>query len=82
MSKTVEEEVREVLHDFLAVPEEQIQLNSRFEEDLGGDSLDRVEVVMELEERFCLEVPDEDSEKLCTVQDMITYIESKQKGGA
>ena len=58
----------------LGVKEDDIQTGSSFVEDLGADSLDTVELIMALEEEFDAEIPDEDAEKIATVEDAITYI--------
>jgi acyl carrier protein len=59
----------------LGVKEEDVKPDSSFIDDLGADSLDTVELIMALEEEFDTEIPDEDAEKLATVQDAIDYIE-------
>jgi|TARA_B110000444_G_C18579129_1_gene473109 acyl carrier protein len=58
----------------LGVKEEDVQTTSSFVEDLGADSLDTVELIMALEEEFDAEIPDEDAEKIATVNDAISYI--------
>jgi acyl carrier protein len=72
------EEVREVVVEQLNVSEDVVKEESKFVEDLGADSLDVVELVMALEEKFDLEIPDEDAEKIATVSDAIAFIQSKQ----
>ncbi|MEO0238603.1 MAG: acyl carrier protein [candidate division WOR-3 bacterium] len=69
--------LKEIIVDKLSVSEDQIKPESRFMEDLGADSLDVVELVMAIEEKFGIEVPDEDAEKIRTVQDAINYIKAK-----
>ena len=59
--------------------EGEVTLSASFVDDLGADSLDRVELVMALEEAFDLEIPDEEAEKIRTVQDAIDYIEKHAK---
>ena len=58
------------------VDESKVNMDTSFEQDLGADSLDLVELIMELEEEFGLEIPDEEAEKLATVGDAVKYIES------
>lgn len=71
---TVEERVKKIVCEQLGVKESEVQNNSSFVEDLGADSLDTVELVMALEEEFETEIPDEEAEKLGSVQDAIDYI--------
>ena len=71
------EQVKEVIVQELSVPEEKVKDSSTFEGDLRADSLDVVELVMELEEKFEIEIPEEDFEKIKTVGDLVRYIESK-----
>lgn len=74
---TVLERVTKVVVDRLGVDESEVKLEASFREDLGADSLDVVELVMELEDEFDMEISDEDAEKIATVGDAISYIESK-----
>ena len=74
---TVLERVTKVIVDRLGVDESEVKLEASFREDLGADSLDVVELVMELEDEFDMEISDEDAEKIATVGDAISYIESK-----
>ena len=74
---TVLERVSKVIVDRLGVDENEVKLEASFREDLGADSLDVVELVMELEDEFDMEISDEDAEKIATVGDAINYIESK-----
>ena len=76
---SVEERVIAMVAEQLGVKEEDVQLNSSFVEDLGADSLDTVELIMALEEEFDAEIPDEDAEKISTVQDAVTYINQNSK---
>ena len=69
--------VKEVTADKLGIEESKISEDSNFIEDLGADSLDTVELVMEMEEEFDIEIPDEDANDLRTVQDVIDYLEDK-----
>ena len=71
-----EDRVKKVIMEQLGVKEEQITDNASFVDDLGADSLDTVELVMAFEEEFEIEIPDEEAEKIATVQDAISYIES------
>ncbi len=76
---TVLERVRKIIVDQLGVEEAEVKLNSSFVDDLNADSLDLVELVMSLEEEFSnegkrMEIPDEDAEKIKTVQDAVDYI--------
>lgn len=72
------ESVKEVIVDKLGVEAEKITPEARFIEDLGADSLDTVELIMGLEDKFGLEISDEEAEKIRTVQDAINFIQSKQ----
>ncbi len=74
---TVLERVTKVIVDRLGVDESEVKLEASFREDLGADSLDVVELVMELEDEFDMEISDEDAEKIATVGDAINYIEGK-----
>ena len=74
---TVLERVSKVIVDRLGVDESEIKIEASFREDLGADSLDVVELVMELEDEFDMEISDEDAEKIATVGDAISYIEGK-----
>jgi len=71
---SVEEKVKEIIIDQLGVDEKQVNPEASFIDDLGADSLDTVELVMALEEEFDVEIPDEDAEKIGTVQNAIDYI--------
>jgi acyl carrier protein len=75
----IEEKVKQIVMDQLGVDEAEVTLNASFVDDLGADSLDRVELVMAFEEAFDMEIPDEDAEKINTVKDAIEYIEKKSK---
>jgi len=75
----IEERVKKIIVKQLGVKKEDISPNSSFVEDLGADSLDTVELVMALEEEFETEIPDEDAEKISTVQNVLDYIQKKQK---
>ena len=70
------EDVKEVVIEQLDCDPAEVKEDSKFIEDLGADSLDVVELVMALEEKFDIEIPDEDAEKILTVADAINYIEN------
>ena len=72
------DEVKEVVVEQLSVNADEVKEESKFVEDLGADSLDVVELVMALEEKFDIEIPDEDAEKIATVKDAIAFIENIQ----
>lgn len=76
---TVEERVKKIIAEQLGVNEGEITNESSFVDDLGADSLDTVELVMALEEEFTTEIPDEEAEKITTVQQAIDYIQSHAK---
>jgi len=69
--------IKEIIIDKLGIEENKITLEARFIEDLGADSLDTVELIMQFEEEFDIEISDEDAEKLTTVGSSIDYIASK-----
>lgn len=73
------ETLKEIIVEELDVTPEQVTPEARFQEDLGADSLDVVELIMKIEEKFGIEVPDTDAEKIRTVQDAVKYIEEKLK---
>ncbi|MEA4861938.1 MAG: acyl carrier protein [Victivallaceae bacterium] len=74
---SISDKVKKIVVDQLGVSEDQVTPEAKFIEDLGADSLDLVELVMAFEDEFGSEIPDEDSEKLTTVGEAISYIESK-----
>ncbi|CAL7960932.1 acyl carrier protein [Gammaproteobacteria bacterium] len=76
---TIEERVKKIIAEQLGVNESEITNESSFVDDLGADSLDTVELVMALEEEFSTEIPDEDAEKITTVQQAIDYVQSHIK---
>ncbi len=76
---SVEESVRGIIVDQLGVNDTDVKPESHFVDDLGADSLDTVELVMKFEEDFDIEIPDEDAEKIQTVNDAIDYIKTHQK---
>ena len=73
------EDVRDVVVEQLSVSPDQVKLDSKIIEDLGADSLDVVELVMALEEKFGIEIPDSESEKLVSIKDVVEYIENLPK---
>lgn len=78
MNSEIFEKVKKIIADKLDIEEGKITPESSFLDDLGADSLDIVELIMELEEEFGIEIPDEDAEKIRTVADAVKYIEEHQ----
>lgn len=78
---TTEEKVKQIIVEQLGVDEAEVTPSASFVDDLGADSLDTVELVMAFEEAFEVEIPDEDAEKIRTVQDAFDYIGKHGKGG-
>jgi acyl carrier protein len=76
---TIEERVKKIVVEQLGVKEEDVTTNASFVDDLGADSLDTVELVMALEEEFECEIPDEDAEKITSVQQAIDYVKAHVK---
>ena len=76
--ETVEQRVKKIVAEQLGVNDADIKPESTFVDDLGADSLDTVELVMALEEEFECEIPDEEAEKITTVQQAIDYILARQ----
>lgn len=76
---TIEERVKKIVIEQLGVKEDEVTANASFVDDLGADSLDTVELVMALEEEFETEIPDEDAEKITTVQQAVDYIKAHSK---
>ena len=72
------DKVKEVIIDKLGVEEDKIVPEASFVDDLGADSLDTVELIMQLEEEFGIEIPDEEAEKMTTVKSVVDYIETNQ----
>ena len=77
---SVEEKVKKIICEQLDVNEEDVVPEASFVDDLGADSLDQVELIMAMEEEFGISIPDEDAEKIVTVQDAIDYIEKALEG--
>ncbi len=77
---TIEERVKKIVVEQLGVKEEEVSAESSFVDDLGADSLDTVELVMALEEEFDTEIPDEEAEKISTVQAAIDYVKANVEG--
>jgi acyl carrier protein len=76
---SIEQRVKKIVAEQLGVNESEVKSESSFVNDLGADSLDTVELVMALEEEFECEIPDEDAEKITTVQQAIDYVLAHQK---
>ena len=72
------DKVKDIIIDKLGVEEEKISKEASFVDDLGADSLDTVELIMQLEEELGIEIPDDDAEKITTVQAAIDYLESNK----
>jgi len=77
--ENVEQRVKKIIAEQLGVNDAEIKNESSFVDDLGADSLDTVELVMALEEEFETEIPDEDAEKITTVQQAVDYIKAHAK---
>ena len=75
----IEQKVKEIIVDKLTVDENEVTPQAEFNKDLGADSLDTVELIMEFEKAFDLTIPDQDAENIKTVGDAIKYIEDHQK---
>jgi acyl carrier protein len=77
--ENIEQRVKKIVAEQLGVNEADVKTDSSFVNDLGADSLDTVELVMALEEEFETEIPDEEAEKITTVQQAVDYIKSNHK---
>ena len=75
----IEKRVKEIIVDKLTVDENEVTSTAEFSKDLGADSLDTVELIMEFEKEFDITIPDADAEKISTVGDAISYIEEHSK---
>ena len=73
------EEVRAILVEQLGVDPAEVTVESSFQEDLNADSLDLVELIMEMEDRFKIKIPDEEAENIKTVQDAVNYVTTHKK---
>ena len=76
---SIDERVRDLIVEQLGVNSDQVTPSASFVDDLGADSLDTVELVMAFEEEFGLDIPDEDAEKMASVNDAIKYLEENSK---
>ena len=76
-TESIELRVKKIICDQLGVAEDEVKPEAKFIEDLGADSLDTVELVMAIEEEFGAEIPDEDAEKITSVQQVIDFITEK-----
>ncbi len=74
----IEERIKSIIVEQLGVSLEEVTPQASFIEDLGADSLDIVELIMALEEEYDIEIPDEDAEKITTVQDVVSYVQNAQ----
>ncbi len=77
MSKDIEVKVKAIIVDKLGVDESEVNNEANFTNDLGADSLDTVELIMEFEKEFDISIPDEDAENIATVGDAIDYLKGK-----
>ncbi len=75
----IEQRVKDIIVDKLSVDANEVAPTAEFSKDLGADSLDTVELIMEFEKEFDITIPDEEAEKITTVGDAIAYIEAHQK---
>ena len=75
----ISERVKDLVVEQLGVSQDQVNPQASFIDDLGADSLDTVELVMAFEEEFGIDIPDEDAEKMVTVNDAIKYLEENSK---
>ncbi|MCP3679950.1 MAG: acyl carrier protein [Gammaproteobacteria bacterium] len=75
----IEECVKKIIAEQLGIEADKLENGNKFVDDLGADSLDTVELVMALEEEFDQEIPDEDAEKITTIQQAIDYIQERQQ---
>jgi acyl carrier protein len=77
MSKDIDAKVKAIIVDKLGVDESEVNNEANFTNDLGADSLDTVELIMEFEKEFDISIPDEDAENIATVGDAIDYLKGK-----
>ena len=73
----LKDKVIEIIINVLGIDKEKVKIETKIVDDLGADELDSIEIIMELEGEYGITIPDEDAEKLATVGDLVTYIESK-----
>ncbi|WP_018922586.1 acyl carrier protein [Salsuginibacillus kocurii] len=78
MAEQILDRIKKIVVDRLGVEESEVKPEATFKDDLGADSLDVVELVMELEDEFDLEISDEEAEKIATVADVVDYINAQQ----
>lgn len=76
----IDADVKKIIEDKLGVNTEQITMEASFIDDLGADSLDQVELVMDFEDKFEVDIPDEDAEKMRTVGEAISYLKERLEG--
>jgi acyl carrier protein len=79
MAEDIYERLKKIVIEELEVTEDAVRPEAKFQEDLGADSLDVVELTMKIEDEFGIKIPDEDVEKLLTIEDAVNYIEEKLK---
>ncbi len=77
MSDDILNKVKDIIVNKLGVDQDQVTIEASFTNDLGADSLDTVELVMEFEKAFNIQIPDEDAEKIATVGDAVKYLQEK-----
>jgi len=75
----ISQEMIDIIVEQLSVEKDKVVSEASFVDDLGADSLDLVELIMAMEEKFDIEIPDEDAEKIVTVQDAVAYVEKIQQ---
>jgi len=78
--ENIEDHVKKIIADRLSLKPEDVKNSASFVDDLGADSLDTVELVMALEEEFELDIPDEEAEKITTVQEAIDFVKARKAG--
>jgi len=79
MAENLEEKVMKIIVEQLEVPADKVTMGASFSHDLKADSIDRLEMVVVLEEAFKIEIPDEDAEKIKTVGDAVNYVKGRVK---
>lgn len=77
MSKSTEDIIKDIVVEHLGVEKSQVTLDAHFSNDLGADSLDIVEVIMDIEKQFDMKIPDKDAESISTVGDAVSYVSKK-----